>query len=98
MSSPSREGATTVETQPTLQFDVLYPNRLSRLLIFVKWLLAIPHYFVLVLLAIASGVVLVIAWFAILITGRFPRSLFDFNLMVLQWGARVTGYVGLLTD
>jgi Domain of unknown function (DUF4389) len=87
-----------VETQPTLRFDVLYPDRLSRLMIFIKWLLAIPHYIVLIFLGIASAVVTFIAFFAILFTGRYPRSLFDFNLMVLQWSARVTGYVILLTD
>jgi Domain of unknown function (DUF4389) len=87
-----------VETQPTLQFDVVYPDRLSRLMIFIKWLLAIPHYIVLFLLGIAAVFVTFIAWFAILITGSYPRSLFDFNLMVMRWGARVTGYVILLTD
>ncbi|MFL5758310.1 MAG: DUF4389 domain-containing protein [Thermomicrobiales bacterium] len=87
-----------METQPTLQFDVLYPDRLSRLLIFVKWLLAIPHYFVLVLLGIASVFVTLIAWIAILISGNYPRGLFEFQVMVLQWGARVTGYVDLWTD
>ncbi len=84
--------------QPTLQLDVQYPDRLSRLMIFIKWLLAIPHYIVLILLGIAVGISTLIAWFAILITGKFPQSLFDFNLMVMRWGARVTGYVMLLTD
>jgi hypothetical protein len=87
-----------METQPTLQFDVAYPDRLSRLLIFVKWLLAIPHYIVLFFLGIAGFFVWIIAFFAILITGNYPRSLFQFSELLLRWTARVNGYVYLLTD
>jgi hypothetical protein len=89
---------TEMEIQPTLQYDVVYSERLSRLLIFVKWLLAIPHYIVLFVLGIAGFIVWVIGFFAILITGNYPRSLFDFMVMLLQWSARVTGYVNLMTD
>jgi hypothetical protein len=62
----------------------------------VKWLLAIPHYIVLVFLAIAAVVSVVIAWFAILFTGRYPRGLFNFVVGVMRWGARVEGYAFLL--
>lgn len=79
-------------------FEVDYPEALSRWLIFVKWLLAIPHFVVLVFLYIAFGVVLVVAWFAILFTGRFPRGLFDFSVGVTRWTLRVTAYVNLLRD
>ena len=65
----------------------------------MKWFLAIPHYVVLVFLYIASLVVVVIAWFAILFTGRYPRGMFDFVEGVTRWGVRVVAYAfTLVTD
>jgi hypothetical protein len=82
--------------QYPVTYGVDYDEGLSRLLIFVKWLLAIPHLIVLTFLGIASAIVVVIAWFAILFTGRFPRGLFDFNVGVMRWYQRVYAYAFLL--
>lgn len=72
------------------------PNDLNRWLPLVKWLLAIPHYIVLFFLYIAATVALIITWFAILFTGRYPRGLFDFVEGVLRWHNRVAGYAFIL--
>lgn len=75
------------------------PRDLNQWLPLVKWFLAIPHYIVLFFLGIAAVVVVIIAWFAILFTQRYPRQLFDFVEGVIRWGNRVTGYaVVLVTD
>lgn len=65
---------------------------LSRWLWLVKWLLIIPHLVVLVVLGVAAFLATVVAWFAILITARYPRAIFDFNLGVLRWAWRVNFY------
>ncbi|MDO8614269.1 MAG: DUF4389 domain-containing protein [Dehalococcoidia bacterium] len=81
-----------------LRYDVEYPENLSRLLIFVKWLLAIPHLIILYALLVVAEVMLLIAFFAILFTRKFPKGLFDFVVNTLRWNANVTAYVGLLRD
>jgi hypothetical protein len=85
-------------SSPLLQYDVEYPDHLSRLLIFVKWLLIIPHVIVLMFLGVALAVVTVLAFFAILFTGRYPRGMWDFSLGVLRWTANVNAYTNLQRD
>jgi len=72
------------------------PRDLNRWLPLVKWLLAIPHYIVLFFLGIAAVVVVIIAWFAILFTGKYPEGLFSFVQGVMRWALRVTAYAFLL--
>ena len=81
-----------------LRYDVEYPEELSRWLIFVKWLLAFPHFIILYLLGIASSVVGFIAFFAILFTKRYPQGLFDFVVNVNRWNANVMAYLMLFRD
>ena len=88
----------TVDEQ-LVHLEIDYPDverDLNRWLPLVKWLLAIPHYIVLSVLALAAFVAVVIAWFAILITGRYPRALFDFVVGVGRWSLRVDAYAFLL--
>ena len=88
----------TVEEQSVhLQID--YPDverDLNRWLPLVKWLFAIPHIIVLFLLSVAAFFAVVVAWFAILFTGRYPRGLFDFVVVVARWWLRVQAYATLL--
>jgi hypothetical protein len=85
-------------TDPPTQFSVEHPNRLSRLLIFVKWLLAIPHEIVLLFLLVGAVVAGAIGFFAVLITGRWPEGLRRYIVGVHRWAYRVQAYVYLLTD
>jgi hypothetical protein len=90
----------STDERQSLTLDLRYPDvptELNRFLPLVKWLLAIPHYIVLLFLHIAVVVVVVVAWFAILFTGRFPRGLFDFVVGVGRWNARVAAYALVLT-
>ncbi len=81
-----------------MHLDIDYPDaqKLSRGLPVVKWIMAIPHYIVLLFLFIAAGVIVIIAWFAILFTSRYPRQLFDFVVDVYRWSLRVAAYAFIL--
>jgi hypothetical protein len=83
----------------SVRLDYEYPDAerdLNRWLPLVKWLLAIPHVIVLVFLYIATIFLVVVAWFAILITGRYPRGIFDFIQGVIRWHNRVVAYALLM--
>jgi Domain of unknown function (DUF4389) len=89
----------STDEEQAVRLDFPYPDAregLNRWLPLVKWLLAIPHYVALFFLSIAGVVCIVIAWFAILFTGRYPRGLFDFVEGVLRWWTRVIGYAFVL--
>ncbi len=88
----------TVEEQ-NVHLEIDYPEverDLNRWLPLVKWLLAIPHLFVLIVLSVAAFFAVVVAWFAILFTGRYPRGLFTFVVGVGRWWLRVQAYAFLL--
>jgi hypothetical protein len=89
-STDERQGVTLDFPYPDAERD------LNRWLPLVKWLLAIPHYIVLIFLWIAAVLVVIFAWFAILFTGRYPRGLFDFVLGVIRWENRVVAYAFVL--
>jgi hypothetical protein len=89
----------STEAEQSVHLDLDYPNveqDLSRWKPLVKWLLAIPHYVVLAVLAAGAVFAILIAWFAILITGRYPRPLFDYVVGVGRWALRVQAYAFLL--
>jgi len=89
----------STDDQQSVHLDIDYPDAardLNRWLPLVKWFLAIPHYVVLFFLEVAAVFAVLIAWFAILFTGRYPRKLFGFVEGVMRWHNRVMGYAFLL--
>ena len=89
----------STDDHQSVHLDFIYPDAerdLNRWLPLVKWFLAIPHYIVLAILWILAFFCVVIAWFAILFTGRYPRGLFGIVESVMRWGNRVTAYAFLL--
>jgi hypothetical protein len=92
----------STDDHQSVHLEYTYPDaahNLNRWLPLVKWLLAIPHYIVLFFLDIGAVLVVIAAWFAILISGRYPRGLFDYLEGVARWHNRVVGYaLTLVTD
>lgn len=90
----------STEDEQSVHLNATYPDvkqELSRWMPLFKWFLAIPHYFVLGVLAIGAAVATIIAWFSILFTGTYPKGLFDYVVGVGRWSWRVTAYAFLLT-
>jgi Domain of unknown function (DUF4389) len=92
----------STDEEQSVRLDYPYPDvaaDLSRGMPLVKWFLAIPHYIVLFFLSIGVVLSAIVAWFAILFTGRYPRGLFDYIEGVMRWHNRVIGYAfTLVTD
>jgi hypothetical protein len=92
-STDEKQGVTLELPYPDVERD------LNRWLPLVKWILAIPHYIVLVFLWLGAILVVIGAWFVILFTGRYPRGIFDYVEGVFRWTNRVVGYaLALVTD
>ena len=94
-----REEYPSTDEEQAVHVEIDYPDAerdLNRWLPLVKWLLAIPHYILLIVLGVAVLVVTVIAWFAILFTGGYPRGMFNFVVGWSRWALRVSAYAFLL--
>jgi hypothetical protein len=95
-----RDEYPSTDEDQAVHIEIPYPDArkdLNQWLPLVKWFLAIPHYIVLFFLGIAAIFVVIITWFAILFTGRYPKGLFDFVVGVMRWSLRVMAYAALLT-
>jgi hypothetical protein len=94
-----RDEYPSTDEEQAVHLGLIYPNvqtELGRGWPLIKWFLAIPHYIVLFFLFIAMVVVWIVAWFAILFTGRYPKGIFEFTVGVLRWTLRVSAYAFLL--
>ena len=95
-----RDEYPSTDEEQAVHVEIPYPdvpNELNRWLPLVKWILAIPHYVALAILGVIALLAVIVAWFAILITGSYPRALFDYVVGVGRWFIRVEAYMLLLT-
>ena len=95
-----RDEYPSTDEEQAVQLDIEYPdaqNDLNRWLPLIKWLLALPHWIIIWILSYVWIIVVVISWFAIIITGRHPRALFDFLVGYGRWAYRTVAYALLLT-
>ena len=94
-----RDECPSTDEEQSVHLELIYPDaktQLGRGWSLIKWFLAIPHWIILAFLSIPPFVVWIIAWFAILFTGRYPRGLFSFTVGVLRWLLRVDAYALIL--
>lgn len=95
-----RDEYPSTDEEQGVHLTIEYPNAetdLNRFLPIIKWILAIPHYILLIVLGIMALIVTILAWFLILILGRYPQGMFNFVVGVNRWGTRVGAYMWLLT-
>ena len=95
-----RDEYPSTDEEQAVHLEIPHPDverDLTQWLPLVKWLLAIPHYIVLCFLSIMAVIVVIVAWFVILFTGRYPRDMFNFVVGAMRWGVRVEAYAFLLT-
>ena len=95
-----RDEYPSTDEEQAVHIDILYPDvkkDLNRWMPLVKWFLAIPHYITLGFLSVGVLIVTVIAWFAVLFTGQYPKGMFDFVVGFMRWVLRVGAYAFLLT-
>jgi ABC-type uncharacterized transport system YnjBCD permease subunit len=84
--------------EPHTSLRLAYPEQLGRWQPLYKWLLAIPHYFVIIALVFASCFGIIAGFFSVLVTGEYPERIRDFLVHTYRYGIRVEAYVGFLTD
>ena len=91
-----RDEYPSTDEEQAVHLNVEYPEDLNRFLPLIKWLLAVPHYLVLVVLVAYALVLTVLAWLLIIVTGSYPAGLFNFVVGVMRWGLRVEAYMLML--
>ena len=95
-----RDEYPSTDEEQSVHLDIPYPEarqNLNRFMPLIKWLLAIPHYIILTVLWVIAFIITSIAWFAILIVGRYPKGMFDFVVGISRWTYRVIAYVAILS-
>lgn len=95
-----RDEYPSTDEEQAIRIEIPYPdvkNELNRWLPLVKWFLAIPHYIILAFLYVAAIICVIISWFAIVFSAKFPKGIFDFIVGVIRWTIRVSAYAFLLT-
>ena len=95
-----RDEYPSTDEEQSVHLDIAYPDvkeQLNRFLPIIKWLLAIPHYIVLAVLGVIALIVTILAWLTILLTGTYPRGMFNYVVGVSRWAYRVGAYAFLLT-